>query len=444
MIIRKVNLTNYRNIETVSMPLGRKLTVLIGRNGVGKTNMLTAITNSLSFIFSKKGGTKQYEFIASSDRKVKGFKTTDPTYNFEKEDYQYPIKVEVISELVDGSAISWSMVRETASKGLSDSYFHAARDLFWEKHPTAESLPVLAYFSDSYPHILSTLGQKIQAMLDAPYPLPQNVAYYKWDEEQNCQQIWLQYFRKQWKQAKWKEDRSAQSFVNAINKKMVEYSGEIDLCNAIPEFSIKEITISPRGSEDVVEVVFQNGDRIPFSQLPQGYNRILSIVFDLACRAYMLGKSDNIQGICLIDEIELHLHPRLAQEALTRLLTVFPNMQFIVSTHSPLVVANVLSDDNVELDNRNTVIYRMSKDTMGMFQYEPMVDTYGLDVNTMLENRMETPYIESDLQSLRGAYIYWKEGGDEEKANKVLELIGKKCSKDSSFYQQLVNYHGVY
>jgi len=426
------------------MPFGRRLTVLIGRNGVGKTNMLTAITRSLSFIFSKKGGTKQYGFIASSDRKVKGFMVTDATFSDAKKDYQYPVCIKASAQLLDGCTITWSLLRETASKGLSDSKFHAARDLFWGKHQSVDSLPVLAYFSDSYPHIQSTLGQKMQSMLDAPYALPQNVAYYKWDEEQNCQQIWLQYFRKLWKKAKWEQDEEAQKYVVAINKKMVEYTHPSDTINAIPEFAIKELTVSPRGSEDIVEVVFENGDKIPFEQLPQGYNRILSIVFDLSCRAFMLGKSDHAQGICIIDEIELHLHPRLAQEVLTRLLNIFPEMQFIVSTHSPLVIANIYQDDDADAEQRNTVIYRMDKDTMGMFRYEPLGDTFGLDVNTMLENQMDTPHIESDLQSLRDAYIYWKEGGNEEKAAKVLNLIGQKCSKESSFYKKLADYHGIY
>lgn len=444
MIIKNINLTNFRNLQDVSIPLGRKLTILIGRNGVGKTNLLTAITQSLSFIFSKKGGTKQYEFIASSDRKVKGFKITDATYSQNKKDYLYPIEIKTIAELQDGTSIEWAMVRKSADKGLSDSFFHSARDLFWEKHQSIDTLPILAYFSDSYPHILSTLGLKMQSMLDAPYPLPQNVAYYKWDEEQNCQQIWLQYFRRQWKNAKWNQSADSQYFVDEINRIMTEYTSDLDTCGAIPEFRIKELTVSPRGSEDVVEVVFDNGDIIPFNQLPQGYNRILSIVFDLACRSFMLGKSRKAQGICIIDEIELHLHPRLAQEALTRLMQVFPEMQFIVSTHSPLVVSNIYQDDQDDLIHRDIIIYRLSKNSMGMFAFEPLQDTYGLDVNTMLESHMETPHIESDLQTLRDAFIYWKEGGNEEKAARVLELIGRKCSKQSSFYKKMENYHGIY
>ena len=88
MKIDKIELTNFRNLQAVSIPLGRQLTVLIGRNGVGKTNVLNAITRSISFIFSTKGGTNQYQFIASSDRKVIGFKATDATYLLDKGDYQ--------------------------------------------------------------------------------------------------------------------------------------------------------------------------------------------------------------------------------------------------------------------------------------------------------------------------------------------------------------------
>lgn len=438
MKIEKLSLTNYRNLQHVDIQFGKSLTVFIGHNGVGKTNLLSALKQCFGFVFSMKSGTQQYEFIASSDQRIKSFKSTDATFSLEKGDYLYPLELAAEAEMSNGEKISWSMFKETGGKGLSDSKFASARDSFWSLHKKTESLPVLAFFSDSYPHVLTKLGTKMQSMLDSPFDLPRNVAYYKWDDEQNCQEIWLQYFRKQWKQAKWNEDGESARVVEMINNVMRKFTHEGDSCDTIPEFAIKEVSVAPRGSEDKVVVVFENGDIIPFDQLPQGYNRLLSIVFDIACRAYLLGCIGNVHGVCIIDEVELHLHPRLAQEAMTRLMNTFPAMQFIVSTHSPLVMTNIFLDDGVEIKDRKSIIYRMGRNTMGSFKKTELENIYGLDVNTVLEQYMETPVVESDLKSLKDAYLYWKNGGNIEKANLLLDIIGKKVNKKSTFYTTLV------
>ena len=52
--IKSVHLTNFRNYKQLCLDLGSKTTIIIGKNGAGKTNMITAIKQSLSFVFSKK------------------------------------------------------------------------------------------------------------------------------------------------------------------------------------------------------------------------------------------------------------------------------------------------------------------------------------------------------------------------------------------------------
>ena len=54
MKIKNIQLNNYRNFEEYSIDFGKETTILIGKNGSGKTNLLLAIKHALSFIFSKK------------------------------------------------------------------------------------------------------------------------------------------------------------------------------------------------------------------------------------------------------------------------------------------------------------------------------------------------------------------------------------------------------
>ncbi len=103
---------------------------------------------------------------------------------------------------------------------------------------------------------------------------------------------------------------------------------------------------------------------IPFSALGLGYRTMTAWVVDLASRLFeRYGElEDPLSGaaVCLVDEIDLHLHPRWQRDLITRLTTLFPRTQFIATAHSPLIVqaapdANLVvlkrRDDGVVIDN---------------------------------------------------------------------------------------------
>ena len=82
-------------------------------------------------------------------------------------------------------------------------------------------------------------------------------------------------------------------------------------------------------------------------ELSDGYKNTLSMVADIAYRMAVLNPwlLDRVltetTGIVLIDEIDLHLHPQWQQRIIGDLRTIFPKVQFIVSTHAPLVINSV-------------------------------------------------------------------------------------------------------
>jgi predicted ATP-binding protein involved in virulence len=83
------------------------------------------------------------------------------------------------------------------------------------------------------------------------------------------------------------------------------------------------------------------------NQLSDGYRTTLAMVADLACRMVeanppsVMKNPLEAEAIVLIDEVDLHLHPRWQQKIVPDLLKVFPNTQFIVTTHSPQVLTTV-------------------------------------------------------------------------------------------------------
>jgi hypothetical protein len=85
----------------------------------------------------------------------------------------------------------------------------------------------------------------------------------------------------------------------------------------------------------------RHGIPLALTQLSDGYQAILVIVLDLMLRyAYLFFEGDPLAGVALvgIDEIDLHLHPRWQRTVLPQLTDLFPNTQFVLTTHSPIVV----------------------------------------------------------------------------------------------------------
>jgi predicted ATP-binding protein involved in virulence len=106
---------------------------------------------------------------------------------------------------------------------------------------------------------------------------------------------------------------------------------------------------------------------LALEQLSDGYRNLLAIVLDFARRLAQAHpnweKPLEAPGILLIDEIELHLHPRWQQRVIPNLRTVFPNTQMIVTTHSPQVLTTVYAENIAII--RNQGLYSTDVKTFG-------------------------------------------------------------------------------
>lgn len=161
---------------------------------------------------------------------------------------------------------------------------------------------------------------------------------------------------------------------------------------------------------------------IIFDQLPAGYKRLYYIVFDMAYRSFILNGDANSSGVVLIDEQDLHLHPSLEQEVLQRFIKTFPNIQFIVSTHSPLVISNLNTQEkNVSGESSNRV-YRMA---MGQKVPDILPNMFGVDYSTSMSDFMNTPSRNLQVKELIDDYVILKYQKLEDKAQKVYQKIIK-------------------
>lgn len=95
-----------------------------------------------------------------------------------------------------------------------------------------------------------------------------------------------------------------------------------------------------------------------FQELSDGFAAILDIVVDLMVRMEKHlngGLSFDLPGIVLIDEIETHLHLELQRKILDFLINVFPNIQFVVSTHSPFILSSAKNAVIFDMENKTLV-----------------------------------------------------------------------------------------
>ncbi|STZ01056.1 recombination protein F [Moraxella lacunata] len=141
---------------------------------------------------------------------------------------------------------------------------------------------------------------------------------------------------------------------------------------AIERFTdFRNIRIERKGTPKMV--VEKDGEKLDVNQLSQGEKSLLALVGDIARRLAILNPSlDNPlqgEGVVLIDEVDLHLHPKWQQNLIDKLTKTFPNVQFILTTHSPHIVS----------DNPDVLVYIL--DNGELRQYH---NAYGEDVNTLL------------------------------------------------------------
>jgi len=130
--------------------------------------------------------------------------------------------------------------------------------------------------------------------------------------------------------------------------------------------------------------ITKQGKELIVNQLSDGEKGLLALAGDLARRLAIANPSlpDPLEGsgVVLIDEIELHLHPKWQREIIPALTRTFPNCQFIVTTHSPQVISQVKPEG----------IFILEKTEEGIVARRPE-SSYGRDSNRILEDLMDVP-----------------------------------------------------
>lgn len=373
MYLEKLKLHNFRCYEKLEIDFNRQLTVLVGKNGSGKTTVLEAIAIALGTWFvgfnivNAKGINKRTDPL----RKAYQIGATDDVQT------QFPVEIE-----------AWGKIEES-----KDQILHWKRELYTPTGTmTTKDAKEIVEYAAEYQKAIS------EGRTDIYLPI---VAYY------GTGRLWD--YHRQKRIDVFKVSSRTNGYIDCLdgtaNVKLMmdwfqimtinKYQRQEENLESNPELdtvylAMEKCLTNLSGYSDVkirynmgtqeLDVYYSEQDkqrmRIPLNQLSDGYKGMISLVADIAYRmatlnpqlgTEVLSKGD---GVVLIDEVDLHLHPAWQQKVINNLMNIFPKVQFIVSTHAPAIISSVKTDKLRILSNKEVCMTANQ--------------VYGKDVNSVI------------------------------------------------------------
>ena len=385
MLIRELHIQNFRRFEDLKVSFEEDLTVLVARNGQGKSSILDAIRVLIS------------PFVGAFDYGVSnGFDPLDcrrsaaPDSDKGKEHWPIRVEGEIVLRDLPVTGFEYKVIkvarelggvkRKTTVKEAADliergrnyqSCIHSGLTESWF------ILPVVAHYGPGRLWKLhkDTTGKKVLT-------LNRSYGY------QDCLST-----SSNFKQAQeWMGRATLAKFQQIERGEPDEWGRRINSIQSAVDAALESEGWSHfQYSYDFEELTMFHPEhgRLPVSAMSSGVQAVVSLVVDLAFRCLRLNSvhaEDALSisyGIVMIDEIEQHLHPGWQQRILPSMRKIFPKIQFIVATHSPEVLSTVESPQIRILENGECNLapagtlgaesHRLLKDVLDLQDFRPPI-----------------------------------------------------------------------
>jgi predicted ATP-binding protein involved in virulence len=350
--LTKLKLDNVGGFKDFELNFHENLTILIGKNGAGKTTIL----RSIAFLLDMALDTL-LELVKNPYFNKKNFVLQKLLKHEARvllpESSNYSISIE---SSIDGKTFS---LTGDSSEGF-DSFFEILQDFYNNQ----QYLPLFIY----YPSYNAPIGNiqfsdlKLENHIYAAYIFACQEGVFDF----NRFFIWF----------KWQENIQREVGRN----KKYEMVRKV-ICKVISDeqniFDNLHVTWQQNPNGDLC--IEKNGILLNINQLSAGEKMLMILVADLARRLIVANpKNDNPlrgEGVILIDEIDLHLHPSWQRAVVLNLTKNFPNCQFIITTHSPVILAEVKPENIIILKD-----FKALQNTQ---------HTFGRDTNSILLDIMD-------------------------------------------------------
>ncbi|PBJ02325.1 MULTISPECIES: AAA family ATPase [unclassified Pseudomonas] len=425
MEISKFKVTDVGRFTELDIPLAptpqhpSNVTVLVGNNGAGKTTLLKSLATSLSWLVSRIRTEKgNGNHLAEEDIR-NGTSVASILIAVVDMSQANPNNPEADPE---DALFRWGIARtrqgrkSTVHSELSDVTRLADH---YRNQLTADdkaSLPLIAYYPVE------------RSVLEIPLKIRTKHTFDQLDGYDNALNRGVD-FRRFFEWFREREDSENETGVSdtALAEISAKFGKDSDIWKTLsqlkassrdrqltavrsaiaafmPGFSNLRVQRKPR----LHMAIDKDGVTLNVSQLSQGEKSMMALVGDIARRLAMMNQSlDNPlegDGIVLIDEVDLHLHPKWQRSLIRQLSETFPNCQFVLTTHSPLVIS----------DAKDVLCYVLNDGEL-----QEHNGLYGLDANQVLLEVMHTDVRNSDVQKRLNQLLKHLQDGDLNGAKKL-------------------------
>tara|TARA_R110001583_G_scaffold189765_1_gene353515 strand:- start:1244 stop:2548 length:1305 start_codon:yes stop_codon:yes gene_type:complete len=340
MKLSTVTVENFRCYKERSFSFHPEFNLVVGQNATGKTALLDASAVAIA--------TWLLGFSIRHDRKP--IESTDATLSYVEQEGEsqfvesWPVVVKA-NGLINGKCISWE--RSKHSKGGNTRYGDAVelRDMARLSNSALSDekpLPLISYYGTMRlwqdPKKSKEQESKAKPSINSSSK-PSRLDGYKHcvDPRIALKELVIWFAKQEW-----------QSFQLGKEPAMLKVVREAIL-GCIEKAT--NLRYDPKREE--LLLTLENGEPQPFSTLSDGQRCVLALVADIAQKAATLNPYlgekvlTKTEGVVLIDELDLHLHPRWQRRVIEDLRATFPKIQFICTTHSPFLIQSLRSNEEL-------------------------------------------------------------------------------------------------
>lgn len=397
MKIKEIHIENFRCIENLEIAnADPKMNLIVGVNGSGKTSVLDSLAIALSWMIARMKSTS-----------ARGSVPTD-------KDVRLGSKAPCSITVTTDNGVCWS-VRKSKAFSARKKLAAYKTDL-GEVSVLADQIVTGAEKGGSVPVLMYYPVERAIAMVPVNLHKSEPVIWDVYKDALSGNSNFRSFFEWYRRQEDIENEmiRDEASYrdpsLSAVRKAVALF---------FPDFS--ELRVRRRPQQAMV--LKKGNETIEFTQLSQGEKCYLSLVCDIARRLSIAnpGLENPLEGdgIILIDEVDLHLHPKWQSEVASRLMQVFPNCQFFLSTHSAIVLSDILKRQIIPISGGRRIDVA----------FEP----YGKQANYILNSYFDMPYPRNQAvaQDIEQAFEAVR-AGDSEKYHdlygKLLPIVGASDS----------------
>lgn len=392
--MKNITISSFRCFNSLSVDFRSSINLFVGDNASGKTSLLCACKYVLSSFFSGFS-TPDTRWLSPQENDFIRIENDGIVADDQPIAIEFVYNTDILPELASCETLKpfdlgkTQVIRKNSAKnsrplmsGIKDikNYAESLRscyvvaDLALSVQHHLKPLPLFVSYSTEDIHT----SRKIDSKRFIRYAQKRSFGYYLCLEADGLLKYWLKRMLVLREAGEKYDDE-----INIVRDAIVDVLGP-DGCDVIYDMHVRP---------NVKKVFFtlKDGREVDAALLSDGYKRLVSIVIDMAERCSILNRpmyNENAvketKGIAILDEIDLHLHPSLQSRVIDGLKRAFPGVQFILSTHSPMVMSGVKNDES-------TVVYRMSYDSDNKTYALKEVKPYGMDISSIAKYILDLP-----------------------------------------------------